>query len=88
MKITEVKTFPVFYESRNYTFVKIETDEGIYGMGEFGLTWREQAGLGAIRHMASEYREDLADTFPGGFLPRRKDQHGGTERDRHRTVGH
>ncbi len=81
MKITEVKTFPVFYETRNYMFVKIETDEGIYGMGEFGLTWREQAGLGAIRHMASDLIDQdplnieriwqtlfRGDFFPGGRI--------------------
>ncbi len=81
MKITEVKTFPVFYGTRNYMFVKIETDEGIYGMGEFGLTWREQAGLGAIRHMASDLigQDPLTieriwqtlfrgDFFPGGRI--------------------
>jgi len=54
MIITEVKTFPVYHGSRNYLFVKIETDEGIYGMGEFGITWKEQAGIGAIKHMASD----------------------------------
>ena len=48
MKITDVKCFPVFHGSRNYLFVKVETDEGLYGMGEFGLTFREQAGMGAI----------------------------------------
>ena len=48
MKITDVKTFPVYHGQRNYTFVKVETDEGVYGLGEFGITWREQAGLGAI----------------------------------------
>ncbi len=81
MKITEVKTFPVFYGSRNYLFVKIETDEGIYGVGEFGITWKEQAGVGAIRHMASdligqdplnvEYIWQIlfrGDFFPGGRI--------------------
>ena len=51
MKITDVKTFPVYHDQRNYTFVKVETDEGLYGLGEFGITWKEQAGLGAIEHM-------------------------------------
>jgi galactonate dehydratase len=81
MKITEVKNFPVFYGSRNYLFVKIETDEGIYGVGEFGITWKEQAGVGAIRHMASdligqdplniEYIWQIlfrGDFFPGGRI--------------------
>ena len=51
MKITDVKTFPIFCDSRNYLFVKVETDEGFYGVGEFGITWKEQAGAGAIEHM-------------------------------------
>ena len=51
MKITDVKTFLVYHDQRNYTFVKVETDEGLYGLGEFGITWKEQAGLGAIEHM-------------------------------------
>ncbi|OGG55600.1 MAG: hypothetical protein A3F84_29300 [Candidatus Handelsmanbacteria bacterium RIFCSPLOWO2_12_FULL_64_10] len=77
MKITEVKTFPVFYGSRNYLFVKVETDEGIYGVGEFGLTWKEQAGVGAVRHMASDLvGQDPMNTeriwqtlFRGDFFP-------------------
>ncbi|MBI2950812.1 galactonate dehydratase [bacterium] len=77
MKITEVKTFPVFYGSRNYLFVKVETDEGIYGIGEFGLTWKEQAGAGAVRHMASDLvGQDPMNTervwqtlFRGDFFP-------------------
>jgi len=81
MKITEIKTFPLFYERRNYLFVKIETDAGIYGLGEFGITWKEQAGVGAIRHMASflEGEDPLniekhwqtiyrGDFFPGGRI--------------------
>ena len=54
MVITDVKTFPVYYGSRNYLFVKVETDEGLYGVGEFGITWKEQAGIGAIEHMKSD----------------------------------
>ncbi len=51
MRIATIKTFPVFHGSRNYLFVKVETDTGLYGMGEFGITWKEQAGIGAIEHM-------------------------------------
>ena len=54
MKISAVKPIPVYHGSRNYLFVKIETDEGIYGIGEFGLTWKEQAGIGAVQQMASD----------------------------------
>ncbi|MEW6751597.1 MAG: galactonate dehydratase [Candidatus Latescibacterota bacterium] len=77
MKITDVKTFPVFHGSRNYLFVKVETDEGLYGMGEFGITWKEQAGIGALQHMRQHVvGEDPLNTewiwqklFRGDFFP-------------------
>jgi len=81
MKITDIKTFPIFCGSRNYLFVKVETDEGLYGMGEFGITWKEQAGVGAIQHMKhhilgadplnTEWIWQLlfrGDFFPGGRI--------------------
>lgn len=34
MKITDVKTYCVSPIHRNYVYVKIETDEGVYGVGE------------------------------------------------------
>ena len=34
MKITEVKTFLVNARRQNWLFVKVMTDEGIYGWGE------------------------------------------------------
>ncbi|MFC1525308.1 galactonate dehydratase [Candidatus Latescibacterota bacterium] len=51
MKISDIRTFPVFDGSRNYLFVKVDTDAGLYGVGEFGITWKEQAGIGAVEHM-------------------------------------
>ena len=81
MKITEVKCFPVSTFTKNYLFVKVETDEGVYGMGEFGISWREQAGIGAIEHLKAlligedplniEYLWQLmlrGDFFPGGRI--------------------
>ncbi len=52
MKITAVKPFPIKAD-RPYLFVKVETDEGIYGIGEAGIMWREWAVEGAIRHLQS-----------------------------------
>ena len=48
MKITDIKTFNVFTFRTNYVFVKIETDEGISGIGEGTLEYKEHALLGAI----------------------------------------
>jgi len=52
MKITAVKPFPIKVD-RPYLFVKVETDDGVYGIGEAGITWREWAVEGAIRHLQS-----------------------------------
>lgn len=53
MKITAIKPYPVSSNGRNFMFVKVETDEGIYGVGEAGLTWKELAISGAVNHLAS-----------------------------------
>tara|TARA_R110002020_G_scaffold56372_2_gene155965 strand:+ start:415 stop:1572 length:1158 start_codon:yes stop_codon:yes gene_type:complete len=50
MKITGIKPYPVWVGHRNQLIVKIETDEGIFGWGESGLSGREKAVLGAIEH--------------------------------------
>jgi galactonate dehydratase len=66
MKITDIKTYPVWVNFRNQMIVKIETDEGIYGWGESGLSYRELAVQGAVQH----YREFLIgrDPFKIGAL--------------------
>ena len=48
MKITDIKTFNVFAYRTNFVFVKLETDEGISGIGEGTLEYKENALLGAI----------------------------------------
>lgn len=48
MKITDIKTFNVFTYRTNFVFVKLETDEGISGIGEGTLEYKENALLGAI----------------------------------------
>ena len=59
MKITDVKTFPARVgtnplrdrpEFRHQLVVKIETDEGISGLGESGLSGRELAVIAMIGH--------------------------------------
>jgi len=52
MKITAVKAYPVWAGLRNQFLVKIETDEGVYGWGEAGLSGRELAVQGALTHYA------------------------------------
>lgn len=47
MKITDIKTYVVGLD-RNFMFVEVLTDEGINGLGEAGLTFREDAQVGFI----------------------------------------
>jgi galactonate dehydratase len=60
MNITAIKPYPVWVGNRNQLIVKVETDEGIYGWGESGLSGRERAVIGAIDH----YREFLVGRDP------------------------
>jgi galactonate dehydratase len=52
MKITAIKTYPAWVGTRNQLLVKVETDEGVYGWGESGLSGREKAVIGALEHYA------------------------------------
>ena len=60
MKITDIKTYPVWVGQRNQMIVKVETDEGLHGWGEAGVSGREMAVVGAVRH----YREFLIGRDP------------------------
>ena len=60
MKITNIISYPVWVGTRNQLLVKIETDEGIFGWGESGLSGREKAVAGALEH----YREFLIGRDP------------------------
>ncbi|HEY9009895.1 MAG TPA: mandelate racemase/muconate lactonizing enzyme family protein [Devosia sp.] len=55
MKIRDIISYPTWVGHRNQLIVKVETDEGVYGWGESGLSGREKAVVGAIEH----YREWL-----------------------------
>ena len=61
MKITGIEVLPVWGGHRNYLFVIIDTDEGISGYGESGLTGRELAVAGVIDHL----RPELIGQDPG-----------------------
>ena len=50
MKITNIECYPVWGGARNFLFVVVDTDEGIYGVGETGITGRELAIIGTIEH--------------------------------------
>ena len=50
MKITEIKSIPVWAGKRNLFVLKVETDEGYYGWGEAGVSSRELAVQGAVSH--------------------------------------
>lgn len=52
MKITAVKTYAARVGIRNQLLVRIETDTGLYGWGESGLSGREKAVIGAVEHYA------------------------------------
>jgi len=59
-KITAIKPYPVWVGTRNQMLVKVETDQGIFGWGESGLSGREKAVAGALEH----YREFLIGRDP------------------------
>ncbi len=60
MRIRDIKSYPVWVGNRNQLIVKVETDEGIYGLGESGLSGRELAVMGALQH----FREFLIGKDP------------------------
>ena len=76
MKITNLDIY-LAKEWRTFLFVKIETDEGIYGIGESGITSRELAVAGALEHLKpliigeSPFRTEhiWQKLWRGGFYP-------------------
>ena len=50
MIIRDVKPYPLRVGRRHQLCVKVETDEGVYGWGESGLSGREAAVMGALQH--------------------------------------
>jgi galactonate dehydratase len=50
MQISAIRPYPVWVGHRNQMLVKVETDEGIFGWGESGLSGREKAVAGALEH--------------------------------------
>ena len=53
MKVSEIKKFPIQdNEGKNYFVIKIETDSGIYGLGEAGIPAWGGAISKAIDHLS------------------------------------
>ena len=80
MKISGITCYPVWGGGRNYLFVVVDTDEGLYGVGESGLTGRELAVMGAIEHFkplligqdVSRHEHLWQLLSRGGFFPHDK----------------
>ena len=82
MKITAIDTWPVWNGRSNNLFVTVDTDEGISGIGEVGISSRELAITGAIDHFRplllgmdpfrTEYIWQLL--FRGAFFPAQRIQ--------------
>ena len=60
MEVTDIKTFAVDCFRTNWVFVKVYTDEGIDGVGEATLEYKEKALIGAVEHI----REHLLGKDP------------------------
>jgi L-alanine-DL-glutamate epimerase-like enolase superfamily enzyme len=79
MKITNVEPFIVSSGpgGKNFFFVVVDTDEGIYGVGESGLSSRELAVAGAVEHLKQflvgrnpmQIERLWQEMFRGGFFP-------------------
>lgn len=80
MQIRDITCYPVWGGFRNYLFVVVDADDGLYGVGEAGLTGRELAVIGAIEHLRPLLvGQDLMRTehlwqvlSRGGFFPHGK----------------
>ena len=51
MKITDIKTYTMDAYRTNWTFIKVETDEGLYGWGEASLGTQEGALRGCVEDL-------------------------------------
>jgi galactonate dehydratase len=77
VKITSIEAYPVWIGYINLLFVVVETDAGLYGVGEAGLTGRELAVMGALEHLkplllgqeAGRIEHHWQVLHRGGFFP-------------------
>src|SRR3954467_11163183 len=81
MQITQIETFLVRPENRNYVFVRLQTDEGLYGVGEAYSVGPDDAVVAVIERfetlLARPHPRDIeflwqlmynASRFPGGVI--------------------
>ena len=54
MKITSVETFIAGLDRRNYLFVRVQTDEGIHGIGEAYSCGPDEATAAVIAHTSDD----------------------------------
>src|SRR5579871_4698878 len=52
MKITAIRNRLMRVERQNWHFVEVETDEGLVGLGEASLEWRERAVAAAVDELS------------------------------------
>ena len=96
MKVTQIRSFPVRdVDGRLYFIVRVDTDAGIYGLGEVGVSRLGRSIAIAIDHLSEivigsdpwETRTTLAADVPRPLLPcgtRLLMRH---QRHRHRSSG-
>ena len=65
MKITDIKTFVVDCFRTNWVFVKVYTDEGICGVGEGTLEYKETYAY----ELTSDYRKETMTVVGGENNP-------------------
>ena len=95
MKISDVQTHTVNNGTRNYTFVTVTEENGLYGIGESGCSGKDNAVAATVEHYRplligqdpSRIEHIWQDHFRGNFWARGPGAHGGNIRARHRALG-
>jgi galactonate dehydratase len=71
MKISMIRTWKVFANWRNWVFVKVETDEGVHGVGEATLEGRAlavEAGIQELsRNLVGRDPSDIEDMWQAAY---------------------
>ena len=97
MKITKVTPLVLGTAWRNLTFVKVETDEGLIGVGEARVLNRTEAVLGYLAEAMPRYvlgsdpfeiEQLVQRMFRERLRPRRRDRDDRHRADRDRLLGH